>query len=302
MASEFFRPTEGQLIRDRAFLGTVWRDLVVPLVEELSESIPGYATMPWQDRAVMVVELNEPFAEKGDWLMLGEMPVFAGCRLGEIRTDFVQDAATGEISHKVERYVQRFSNDYLGALHSVRGSISYFINGERETYDQLPVSYRVALVALYVLQNVNVAPDEASAFALGVDGVSFEPRRFTAFHTFDQEGRCSGWLVRLRDSKPPQRLAIKLASFLRDTADDESRSFDFEIHKGKRRTNERSERAFEYVENLIRQGVVIGRGGSMTWDEVAGQLSKEYGDDVRAYTGDNLRDCYRKYKQRTEGR
>ena len=291
-------PTEGQLIRDRSFLKDVWLNLVAPLVDELCEMILGYSTMPFEDRMVRVIELNEPYVDNGDWLMLGWMPVYAGCRLGEMHTDFVQSTVTGAVSHRIERYVQRFSNDLIYTLRFGNGGISDFINRERETYERLPISYRVALVSLYIIQNVNVAPEEADAFALGIDRVSFEPRRVTAFHIRDNKGRCSGWLVRLRDSKPSQTFSIKLAQYLRNTVDEESPFMEFVTDKRKRAPDNKFDTALGYVEDLERQGIKIGRGGSMTWDEVAGQLTKKYGDGVRAYTGNNLRDSIRKHRQR----
>lgn len=306
-------PTEAQRLKDEAFIEETRTSYVAPLLEELSEAIEGFEEMDYERRLAELVNLNEPYVGMGDCLLVGRypfrLPVYAGVSLGSkvwIRCgDF-----------NVERYVPRFNSDIVALVHDddLRGGVSGFLHNEHDTFTSLPVSYRAALVAIYVEQNVicNFERDDAVRFVLGCGGLV--PRRVAILPVNNSEGLTSGWLARIRDNKPPQSFGIELVSALRGTATAYAGmvwtlvkdSGETEIHRStdrfdlapKRSTNERTALAYAFVDSLYEQGIQIGRGHAMSWDDVAAQLRLKYGDRVRSYTGNNLRDGYRKFKQR----
>ena len=302
MASDNLQPTEAQLVKDEAFVEATRAAFVAPLVEELAAAVDGFEGMSLQDRFVAVLALNEPHVGVGDSLMLDVLPVYAGRELGNPRRAMASDGVV------VERYVPRFSSDMSAALLAPAGmgDVGAFLQQERDLYDELPVSYRAALLALYVRKSLLVEPHEATAFVLGCCDPT--PRRFMAAHVRDGAGEVAGWLVRVRDNRPPQLFAIDLANRLRN-AHDEVEALTWEVDEAfgvrpyeslvnRRSSPAKTALAYAYVDALLASGVKVGRGGDLTWEQVAGKLSAKYGDRVHNYSGGDLRDGYRKYKQR----
>ena len=321
MTSEL-EPTEAQRLTDEAFIEDTRLNYVTPLIEELSQAIDGFEGMDYEHRLFEVIRLNEPFVGKGDSLMLGDlhgylrMPVYSGQSLAAKPQKYVCGDSC------IERYVPRFSSDMggLGLINHERDGIGKFLQQERETYDSLPVSYRAALLVLYVQQNIatDFYGTGATEFVLGC--ANLEPQRVARTQVANSDGLFAGWLVRIRDNKPPQSFAIELASSLRSHVKKfenstvtiyvnkhpepvATLSFDGFEKLGKRSTNKQTALAYAYIDTLRARGHKIGRGGDMTWGDVCRNVNEllfeKYGDEANTYAdGNSLRDGYRKYKQR----
>ena len=332
MVSVYSQLTDAQRFTDEAFIESVQQRLMKPLLKDLENAIEGFCDMSFGERLVALIDLNNHVADNGptgDSLrvhhsVLG-FTAYAGTKLGDVST-----ARAGRMT--VSHYESLFTDE--GAFRTVsvggeRKSVTWaFLHGyyvPSEEYghiirsspdtsfvESLPLPYRVALVSLYIAENINVTREEVVQAIVGCGDL--RSHRFTASTRINADGRVNGWTVHVRDVKPPQKLGEYLASRLRAWSEDMEKDrqrvadeYGFEYvsplePKERRTSDSRSELAFAYIDSLVASGKGIGRGGDLSWEQVAAELTTKYGDKVRSYTGNGLRDCYRKRNQRRKQR
>lgn len=332
MISAYSQLTDAQRITDEAFISSVQQELINPLLKDLKKAVEGFTDMSFDERLLALIELNNHVADNGptgDCLMVHHslfgFTAYAGTKLGS-----VSEAHAGHMT--VTHYEPLFTDE--GASRTIpvgdvrRSVIWAFLHGyyapsedyghiirsspDMSLVESLPLPYRVALVSLYVVENINATKEEAVQAIVGCG--ELHSHRFIATTNTNMSGIINSWTIHLRDVKPPQKLGEYLASCLRSWSEGmEEKQQHFADKYGfayvsplesteRRSSDSRSELAFAYVDRLIASGAKIGRGGDMSWEQVAAELVTKYGDKVRSYTGDGLRDCYRKRNQRRNQR
>ena len=293
-----FQLSESQALRDNAFLNRVKSDFLESLWDELKE-IDGYDGMTEEGKVAHIVKTNKPYFGKGDSLPFGitaggHVNVYAGTQLGR----------EWYLGNQVVCYYRpRFFCSNLGEHgEGYSKDMRSFLYDEHEKYESLPVAYKAALLCQYIYQNIVCEMRYITLFVIG-HGKNLHPKRVEVDHVADEFGKRYCWALRIRDVRPSVEFGKNLASFLRW----EPNLYDTNGFKGfetpaPRASDSRSELAYAYIAQLIADGVSIGRGGDMSWDDAAAKLVATYGNKVRSYTGNNLRDGFRKWNQRREGR
>lgn len=323
LISDLSQLTEAQKVSDDAFIASAMSECITPLQSALRQSVGGFDEMDYQSRVLSLIELNNEVVG-GDSLRFHAGSLSFCARSGGMLGTYKTLSANGRrVSFYEPWFVDEGStssndNGQLSTTWAFLHGLCWPDDGHRYAVttnqadmshvEALPLPYRVALVALYVAENVNVTREEATKAILGCD--ELHSHRFYAMLHQNSVGKFNTWEVHMRDTRPSRKLGEYVASRLRQWSEEKERyaqfmseqyGFDYESPlaiPSRRASDSRSELAFAYVDALIERGVRIGRGGDKTWNDVAAELVSEYGSRVRSYTGDGLRDCYRKRNQR----
>ena len=277
---DFDRMTESQRMRDAAFLGRMWRRYVVPLAQELEEAVPGYGAMGAYEKFVALMRLNEEHAPDGTPLPLDLAVVEGGIDEDGRHVAYANGRASGLVfSGRSDQYEMEDRNGV--AVYSARIAGGRPIGIDRggkvdaASLDDstLPLPFRVALLALYVRQNVFVTTADSCRFAAGIVR-NPELRRWFIDGIESDQRQLFGWTVHIRDTTPTNELVIYLAQQMRRSAERAERAHRLysgarsvaELDQGakRRRTRQQSTELLVWFidEYLPSQGMHVGRTGS----------------------------------------
>lgn len=348
-ANEYDELTKVQRKRDEAFIETVRKNLIAPTIAQLEKEAPGYSKMTDYDRFSMLMKMNDAHAPNGEYLVmdLGWCDVEPVEPIGEgfelicavfsgIEWQEEPDSASGIKIPK--RYVPRFYNYGYGFgfernytepeewlqvgryLASSRRSADNPAEDDLRTLELFPIPYRIALIALYIRQNVLCAWKEACRFAAGFDEELHPTRRFIqSIEGFNgNTSELFGWSITIRDTDPGNELALDAARIIRKVASEEREAYrslvqDFgEEHakelasrfmtiaennpfekkaRSKRQTTEALEDfLFRYLPSKGLHVKRKGEGEHLKWSEAQRIFEMEYGE---VYAADSFRKrCY----------
>ncbi|WP_126513748.1 hypothetical protein [Slackia heliotrinireducens] len=304
-------------------------EFIKPLYDEITALNPDYATYTLADMFAYLVQLdNELMLDDeretiGDELMLDFgnnmwANVHAGADLGsweKIKTDKGLEAVY---------YAPRFVADLHHNRHPIfpgydRGNVAVFLAEEREAYEALPVPYKVALLSLYVAQNIVTSLEWATHRVaacgkyLKSSGRLSPGARVTARYWLGGDGRYKGWELRIRDTKPPKEWFIDLSRYLREntTAIDDCYGENAMTNKPakekKPRSNQgRTDTLVAFVHDILpARGKRPGKDG-YTWEMARNDFWDEYPEYQDFYGTDKkgiaFSKAYREALKRREGR
>jgi len=188
-------------------------------------------------------------------------------------------------------------------------------------YSTLPITFKVALLCRYMSEHIIATPSAITAFVLD-DIDTIETFRYIFEPTEDASGMVNGWVIRIHDVRPSQAFGIQIAeqikSFVEKTESDDEQfgyslapnlsnsglsthqlksQFEPKDKRRKRATPEETQEVIAFVDDLKAKGYVIGRGGNISWDEVAAKLAERTEGEINR-TGKNLKDSYASFKKR----
>ena len=276
--------TEAQRLKDEAFIDVARRKYVTPLVGELEKAIEGYSKMDAYDRFLALMRLNEKHAPKGESLLLEFGYVGGGVDENGVHYADAKLETRGlvfsgiQLGYRCE--MQSGVPVYSKAINLKRPfgtdeDISSILNGG--VYSSLPLAFRVALVALYVLQNVFTTNADACRFAAGIKN-NVELRRFFVDRIRTEDGELLGWDVLLRDARPENDLMKSLGKMMRDSAKsnvETQRIAEYEDAKSRKR-RDTTETLIAFIEVVLpSRGMHVGRGG-ISWKKAFGYFDVEH--------------------------
>lgn len=285
----FDKLTEPQALRDEAFVSNVRREYVEPLLTELCNAVSGYEGMDDLGKFNALMRLNEEHAPKGTHLMLdfGSFPKIyiteGGAFEEACAAVYSGDVALyncGEVNG-TKRYVPLIENSRVGV--NGRGAgVGYLISRDglpSPLYESLPLPFRVALIALYLRENVIVNYAESCRFAAGALQELTCRRVLLGTHGSGHLARF-GWQLNIRDNTPENQMFVEIARSLRSrTAQEEAffggKSPFLAEHKQdeprRRARNTSTELLIDFIEReLPSRGLYVGRKGSgrrITWEQ-----------------------------------
>ena len=158
-----------------------------------------------------------------------------------------------------------------------------------DIYKELPVSFKVAVVAQLICQNILVPYSDACRYAAGLDK-KIEPRR-RLISPLQSEYGPYGWLVAIRDKKPENKMLIDLARTLRHASPD---SLELDVYNSvmgvevapppperkERSRRDRTETLVSFIDEILpaRHKYVgrIGEGEHISFDKAKVMFDEEY--------------------------
>ena len=278
----FDQVTDAQRVRDAEYIEVIRRELVAPLLEDLEAAIPNYKAMGEAERFVELMKLNEPHALEGFYLPLdfGSIDGF-----GQARGAVFSGCTNLHAYHEkggAKIYQPLFEDYPVGTSGSLISDIGFLISppdgfgeGLGKVYTELPLPYRIAVVALCIKQNVVVSPVKACRFAAGWDE-TLEPRRWVAHSVQGSTFQRFGWLIAIRDTTPSNDFCKHLGGTLRSIVSRQTESFPgwidkdgehfplYSADKTNKRTRRDSTKALmDYFDRYLPEhGLYVGRSGN----------------------------------------
>ena len=330
--SDYSELTAAQRISDESFIRSVRDDLRPALINDLTQCIPKYDELRQNSSELsalsgcmrVLVAENEPFHDKGDRLLIKSKYISFYAYAGiEIMKPSIMLNKNGNIEYHHQCFdpqkgVYLAPGKYYGHNPS-RSLLKMFLYDELpDTWPKfaaLPIAYKVAAICEYINENVVAIPEEITSFVLGLTD-TFKTRRFIFRATQNVNGEDNGWVIRIRDLRPTQDFGKYIADAIKDyvwsVEEEERKTLEYVERTGekygdyrsqlepkepqqRRAGSEETQTLVAFVDDLKSTGVSIGRGGDISWDKAAEQLSSAYGI---SRTGRNLRDSYNSYKKR----
>ena len=265
--------TEAQRLRDEAFINAVRKKYVAPLVAELDAAVDGYSKMIPYDRFLALMRLNEEHAPNGESLLLEFGYVGGGVDENGVPYADASLTTRGLVFSGIQlNYHCEMRNGvpvYSKAIccpHPIGtdGDILSILDGY--AYDNLPLAFRVALIALYVRQNVFTTNANACCFAAGIRN-DVELRRFFVDRIRTESGELLGWDVMLRDARPENDLMKSLGRMMRESANrniETQRIAESEKAKSRKR-RDTTETLIAFIDEVLpSRGMRVGRVG-ISW-------------------------------------
>ena len=321
--------TEPQQVRDSAIVEQIRAAYIEPLLAEINEAIPDYANLDDWGKFLALMRLNEEVALKGDCLMLdfgwcsNDGRAYAAVYSGDTRPCICNEF------EGVKVYTPLYRDSVMGTgeqghLHN----IGYLLNSpnmrkeysplhdfyDESVYHGLPLPFRVALLALYLRQNVLVRHMDACRYVAGMDS-QIDCKRFMIEEARSERFQNYGWILRIRDTMPSNDMMKALARVMRwstksnaellgpTNVDGSLLYAEYEPNKRQRRTHNKStELLIDFVEREIpSRGFHVGRKGSgepLSWDK-AYLMFNELHPDIYSSTK-SFRDSYYNAKKARE--
>ena len=328
---QFEKQTEAQKIVDDAFIQHVRETLVLPLVGELDSAIEGFSSLPRDQRFFYLMKLDAESVANSECLGGDSMPLYfgssrwdsafvhAGVKLGDKDETITLDDDTVSI------YKPLGFDDYWSGspattpLDTITNgkycSAGAFIDQRKDEYDNLPLPYKVALLAQYV--HDNLIADRASVFDFVTCATEdFHGSRMAISPICNSDAKQAGWVLRLRDVSPSNEhgrwIVQKMRNYVSSIDDWEKEQnknleaigFDyssFEKMPKKRSSRKSTDIMVAFIDGLIAEGKAPG-SKEMSWKKALGLLNENYPNQFRYKTGVHLSDAYHKAKARREKR
>lgn len=266
---DFKDQTKDQLLRDKTLVDNLKESVVLPLLDELSSVVQTYRVMDEEEKIRALLSLNAKHAPQGDWLLLD----FGGLSKGDAWCAFSGQSAfeTVLIDNETKAYVPRFITSLgLGTPMNETDRRLDFIQNDT-SFKQLPIVYRIGMVAYALRENVFCSLSDACRFAAGIDGdlklwrSEIEPLISANYQRF-------GWRIEVRDVMPSNELAVSAARKARALTQIEtsiigsieSSAGQIPIHAEyepkKRRPRGSTNLLIEFIENYLpSKGCYVGR-------------------------------------------
>lgn len=283
---------------------------VTPLMEDAEHQHPGWSNLNIVDRFHVLSNLNEKYIGKGECLPVicpnYELAWFQAYSGMGVSFDWsVFDGKIGGILP-----LQFSEHSVTQTTHGAR-----FILASNK-FRELPVAFRVAVIAEYVLENTTIGYSEAFAFAMGSGGlktyrIMIAPK--VSLTTDLQTKRLEGWTIHISDTRPSNEQLLAIGRLIRsydevildqDTRNPHIRNLtevhdSFDHRKARRSGNAKVREMVLFVDNLIASGKNPKRGGNCTWRDVWCLLMKKRPELVERYsTPEALMQSYSQYKRR----
>ena len=276
-------------LRNEHFLEKATEKYVKPLYESILIKNPGFDKYDYHDRFLYLVKVNNELIESdaalGDSLMLDFGPswcmVFSGKMLGNAIKRKTEELGT--VKFYAERFVSNVHRN-RSVVDSLAdwGNVGAFLEHEHNTYADLAIPYQVALISLYLTQNLPIFPEDATRYVVTggeygtenlISGISYQ-------YWIDEDNRFHGWDIRLDDAKPKKDFMTELArdlrenSFILDSCYGEGEMV--AEHKVSHRANQtRTDDLVYFVGTYLpSRGVTPGKGFS--WEKTRQAFFKEY--------------------------
>ena len=278
--------TESQLKRDGAFLDSVVSRFIVPLLNDLANAIPGYFQLSEWERFVALMRMNQAYFDKsnGNALCLD----FGYCeeqQKGMRGWVFPHVALfTGDVcSDDAISFHPLFQESQAGMVDTFEHSGKTVESIERLptdfhiTFDELPLPYRIAVIALHIRQSIITTREGSCRLAAGWDTQISIHRQY--IQPLITEGmQRYGWSVLIRDTIPENKMGEDIVRRIKtwvetdlslypaylDTADGNIPTYaEHEPDKKQRRANRETTNNLRdfFTRYLPSENLYVGRSG-----------------------------------------
>lgn len=310
----FVELTEPQQVRDSAIVEQIRAAYIEPLLTEINEAIPDYANLDDWGKFLALMRLNEEVALKGDCLMLdfgwcsNEGRAYGAVYSGDTRPHAYQEYEGTKV------YTPFYLDSDMGIGSSaLLNNVGYLLDPEVDdgsVYSRLPLPFKVAVLALYLRQNVLVTLMDSCRLAAGMT-TEISCKRWLLGRAQSEKLQNYGWILRIRDTMPSNEMVKALAHLMRWNRRTAIELFGpthadgtllYADEKQKRSPNKSTELLIDFVERDIpSRGLHVGRKGSgepLSWDK-AYLMFNELHPDIYSSTK-SFRDSYYNAKKARE--
>ena len=311
MGKSFSKMTDSQQMRDKAVLKEIDERFVSPLLEELNTIVDGYREMDDREKFVSLLRLNEEHAQKGDSLLVD----FGSIDGNSTWTAFYagESLFTYQEWDDVKRYCPLHVDSDLPGLGGrsdalILNNLLLYEESALERFAELPICFKLAVIARTIQQNLLVNRVDACRYAAGFDK-ELHLTRWRVRPLESGNTQRFGWLIEIRDTKPENELMKELARKMRSSVQADMNGYGYiptdegdaplyaeadEPRKKKRTRHETTERLVYFIEDVLPStGRYVGRSGDgrrIGWEQAFAEYCESYPNDYSSEK--SFRDSY----------